>query len=324
MIRVVFLLAGCVLFAYLTSLLGPGQIIELLAQIGPNVLAVAVIYAGYQVCRAAALSRCLPEDAGRSFRDVLGIRISGEAVQFLTFTGPFLAEPTKMWLLRRRGLGTREAVAATVTEYLIYTFTSAALSIAGLMYLLDTFELDRALSIAAQIILLAMALFLLVSMVAIVFRIYLIGAIVQGVARLPKVRDRVRPDMDWVHRMEDLLLEVLRDHPARLLRIVIAELMAQALLIFEIYWILTTLDLEIGAAYPFLVEAATKFTSLAFFFIPTQMGAAEAVYALVFDALGLATAAGFTLALVRRVRSLLVAGAGLATLWLLTRRTAEP
>ena len=56
------------------------------------------------------------------YGDALAIRLSGEAIQSLTFTGPVLAEPTKAWLLEGRGLTLREGFAATITEYLIYTF----------------------------------------------------------------------------------------------------------------------------------------------------------------------------------------------------------
>ena len=178
--------------------------------------------------------------------------------------------------------------------------------------------LDRALLIATLALIVAMVLFLLVSTIAIVFRMYLIGSIIQGIAHLPLIRNRLRPNMETVHRFEDLLLEVLHEHPGRLLRIVTAELLAQALLLFEIYWILNTLDLSFPMVYPLVIEAAGKLVSLAFFFIPTQLGATEGTYAIVFNALDLPAAAGFTLAVVRRIRSLLVAGAGLVALWLLT------
>jgi len=75
-----------------------------------------------------------------------------ETIQFLTFTGPFLAEPAKMWLLQKRGLSPKRAVAATVSEYLIYTLTSAAFAIAALIYLLGNFELSRLVALAAKIL----------------------------------------------------------------------------------------------------------------------------------------------------------------------------
>ena len=61
-----------------------------------------------------------------------------------------------------------------------------------------------------------------------------------------------------------------------------------------------------------MIEGATKFIGLAFFFIPGQIGAAEGVYALVFKAVGLSASAGFALALARRLRNLLFSAIGLA------------
>jgi len=45
-----------------------------------------------------------------------------------------------------------------------------------------------------------------------------------------------------------------------------------------------------------LIEGATKFIGLAFFFIPGRMGAAEGTYALIFKTVGLSASAGFALA----------------------------
>lgn len=317
MLRLIFLILGAALFIALTIQLGMGEIVAMLRHLGWQFLTVTLLYGACQLARATALWGCLLARGTAAYRDLLWIRLSGEAVQFLTFTGPFLAEPAKAWLLKQRGVTTREAFAAVITEYLIYTFLSAGMTIVGLSYIRAHFALDGALATATRVIVFAMAAFLIVSAIAIVFRIYLIGRIIDGVSRLPFVRRHLRPDMEWINRMEDLLLAILRDRPLRLLAIMAVDLVAHGLLVFELYWILRALNLAFPAIYPFLVEATIKFVSLAFFYIPTQLGAAEGTYAVVFDVLGLATAAGFAVALVRRLRTLLVAGAGLIAMsWL--------
>src|SRR5205814_3585457 len=53
--------------------------------------------------------------------------------------GPILAEPTKAWLLETYGLTLKEGFAATITEYLIYTFVTTAMSIGSLAYLITRF-----------------------------------------------------------------------------------------------------------------------------------------------------------------------------------------
>jgi uncharacterized membrane protein YbhN (UPF0104 family) len=217
-----------------------------------------------------------------------------------------------MWLLQRRGLSTKHAVAATVLEYLIYTLTSAAFAVAGLMYLLNNFELSRPTSIAAEVIVYAMGTFLLAAAGAIVCRIYLIGAIIKAVSRLPLIGKYLRPDEKDVRDMEDLLFVVLRDHPLRFLLILTVEFAAQALLVLELFVLLRTTKKPFSVLDPFLIESATKFVGLAFFFIPGQVGATEGTYALIFKTVGLPASAGFAFAVARRLRSLLLASAGLA------------
>ena len=114
---------------------------------------------------------------------------------------------------------------------------------------------------------------------------------------------------------EDLLFAVLRDRPF-VLSILAVEFAAQALLVLELIVLLQAIGQPFPALHPFVIEAANKFVGLVFFFIPGQVGAAEGTNALIFKMVGLPASAGFALAM-RRLRSLLVAGLGLAfrTLW---------
>src|SRR5262249_38119548 len=77
------------------------------------------------------------------FAEVLKVRLSGEAIETLTFTGPFLAEPAKGWLLTRRGLAGVDAFSAVAIEYLMYTLTSAWMSTIALWLLLSRAALPR-------------------------------------------------------------------------------------------------------------------------------------------------------------------------------------
>jgi uncharacterized membrane protein YbhN (UPF0104 family) len=310
--RAVLLGFGSALFTYLLVRLGAAQIASLLLGIGWYFGLITAIYAGHQLIRAFAYWKCVAASERYSYWEIVRIRLSGEAIQFLTSTGPFLAEPAKVWLLRKRGLSAKHAVAATVSEYLIYTLTSAAFGVAGLTYLLITFELSRPASVAAQALIGTMGAFLLVALGAIIFRIYLIGAIIKGASRLPLIGKHVRLTEIDVRETEDLLFVVLRDHALRFLFIVAIEFAAQALLVLELFVLLKTTGKPFSILHPFLIEAATKFIGLAFFFIPGQVGAAEGAYSLIFKTVGLPASAGFALAVARRLRSLLVAGAGLA------------
>ncbi len=319
MTRLIFLLAGVLVFAYLLVQLGPVAVLSTLGRIGWGAVPIAAAYAVYQGLRALALVAAVPSGRSLRFTDAYWIRLSGEAIQFLTFTGPFLAEPAKALLLKSRGLSGSEGFAATITEYLAYTFTAAVLSIGTLWWLLEYGSLGAGSRTGATVLLYLMAAFLVTSVIAIATRTKLLGAILARVSRLPLVRRRLRPNMAEVHHVEDLMLEIMHDRPLRFARLLIVESAAHALHILELYVILLALELGAGFGIATLIEGAAKFIGVAFFFIPGQVGASEGTHTLIFEAIGLPAVAGFSVPFIRRIRGIVVAAIGLAAISALTR-----
>jgi hypothetical protein len=319
MTRIVLLVGGAALLAVLIRQLGVSDIVDALARVGWFFVVVLLLGGLHHATRALALHECVLRPGVIRYRDALAIRLSGEAIQSLTLTGPVLAEPTKAWLLETRGLTLTEGFAATIAEYLLYTFVTAAMSIAGLAYILSSVELPATAAAIAIGIICACGVFLAVSTVAIARRFYLIGTIIAWLARVGVLRGRLTPDMAWINRMEDLLLTVLRDSPARCLTIATLEAAAQGVLVLELLWLLRALDVTVPGVVAFAIEASIKFFEFAFLFVPLQLGVAEGSYAEIFDVMRLPLAAGFAVAFVRRLRGLTIASLGLALLALATR-----
>jgi hypothetical protein len=318
--RVIFLVAGVALFAYLFIQLGPAAVLEMLGRIGWGAIPIALAYAAYQSLRAVALTASAPDGTALRFRDAMWIRLSGEAIQFLTFTGPFLAEPAKAMLLKGRGLSAVQGFATTLIEYLSYTITAAMLSVATLWWVLANVALTGGVRVAVMVILWVMAGFLLASAAAIAMRVHLLGAILERFSGLPLVRRRLKPDMKDVHRVEDLLLDVMHDRPGRFGAILLIEAASHMVHILELYLILRALELGAGIGTAVLVEGAAKFIGMAFFFIPGQVGASEGAHTIIFEVLGLPGVAGFAVPFVRRIRGVAVAALGLLGMSVLTRR----
>lgn len=321
MLRAAFLALGLVLLVWVIVAQGPREILDLMLRVGWGIIPVTLVYAVYQAVRAAALWQCLPSPQAFGYRRTLWIRVSGEAVQFLTATGPFLAEPTKAWLLARGGLTGAEGFAATITEYLVNMLLAALLLAGAAAYLVASMNLGLALDTAARVLAIVSVVFVLVAAVAIWRRIYLIGAVLRGLGAIPVVGPRLRLDPAAVRRFEDRLLAVLRDDPGRLAVVALLEAVAHALLVIELALILSLSGLSFSLGRALLIEGATKFTSLAFFFIPAQVGASEGVLGAVAGVLGLPGAVGVAAALVRRIRGLLVSAVGLAALSRLWHRS---
>jgi uncharacterized protein (TIRG00374 family) len=321
MLRTVLLLLGVALLALLLWRLGPADIAALLGRVGWYFIPALALYAAHHAVRALALQACVLRRGRLGYRDALAIRLSGEAIQSLTFTGPVLAEPTRAWLLTRRGLTLQEGFAATITEYLISAFVTATMSIAGLLYILRRFHPPPIVAGVTIAVVVLFATFLVASVVAISRRFYLIGTIISGLGRMGLLRGRLRPNMVWINRMEDLLLAILRDRPARLATVVVIEAAAQAPLILELLWLLDALDVAAPWLAAFLIEASAKTIGIVFMVVPQQMGVAEGTYAVIFTVLALPATAGVAIALLRRIRALVVTGVGLAMLARLTGDT---
>ena len=319
MARLLFLLVGIAVFAWLFVQLGPATVLGMLGRVGWGAIPVAVCYGAFQSVRALALIASVGAGHRLRFRDALWVRLSGEAVQLLTFTGPFLAEPAKAWLLRRRGLTTGQGFAATLIEYLSYNLTAAAMSVAAVSWLLMNRMVEGGVRTAALVILGIMIGFLVSAALAIIFRVHLLGAILERIARLPLVRRRLRPNMTEVHKVEDLLLDVMHDRPARFARILLLESASHCLHALELLLILEALGAGVAVGTAMVIDGAAKFIAIAFFFIPGQLGAAEGAYSVIVQLVGLPAAAGFAVPFIRRIRSLVVAAAGLVGMSVLTR-----
>ncbi|HEY2904267.1 MAG TPA: lysylphosphatidylglycerol synthase domain-containing protein [Vicinamibacterales bacterium] len=310
--RALLFAAGAIVLAVLVARVGPTLIFDLLRRVGWAFLTVSLLYTVHLAVRSAALWRSLPSAVMR-FVDVFQIRLAGEAVEMLTFTGPFLAEPTKGYLLTRRGATGPDAFGAVAIEYLLYTLVSAWLAAGALALLLLRNALSP--SLRGPIIGLVVAIALLTAGF-VVAAITGVGLIVPTVRSAGWVvgRQRAERAAAAIEPVECVLVTFMHARPGRLAEVIILEGVVHTLLALEVATVLHALGLPFGWLDPFIVEGGVKFISVVFFFIPGQIGASESVYTILFQALGFPAAAGLTLALVRRVRALVVAAAGTVAL----------
>ena len=321
-VRVVVLIAGFAAIGVLVARLGPRLLLDLLTRVGWHILPIMAVYAAHVLMRAVSLWSVIVDRRVR-FADVLRVRLSAEAVEVLTYTGPFLAEPAKGWLLTRRGLSATEAFAAVATEYLLYTTVSAALALFGFAALATTAALPPSARPLAMMTAAAMAAFLVAFVFAAISGIGLIAPILGSLG--PVIgRSRATHAATAFAPIERLLIDFLHTRPARLAWVLITEVIGHALFVIEIWIVFAALAVPFSLHDAIVFEGSTKIGAVAFFYIPGQVGASEAMYAALARAMGLAASIGLTLALIRRLRSLAIASVGLLTLSVADRHTAAP
>jgi hypothetical protein len=314
-VRALPLIAGAALLIYVIHQLGPRQIAVMLMDLRWAFIPVLALYAGHQMSRAAALVLCVPRRYPLRFRDALPIRLSGEAVEFLTFTGPLLSEPAKGWLLQQRGCDRTVGLASTLTEYFASTVVASISAVLGVGFVLAVLRPAGAARGIALGALVGMSIFAALAISAVATRTPLLGPLVRVITRKPT------PSLDVI---EETLMQTAHDAPARLAGVVVLEIVAQLCLAFELILLLKGLHLPCTAGRAILMEGTMKFMNAAGFFVPAQVGVAEGSYALIFRLFGLPVAAGAAIAFARHVRSLLTALVGVAALTTLRFQSHAP
>jgi hypothetical protein len=143
-----------------------------------------------------------------------------------------------------------------------------------------------------------------------------VGLIVPILRRLRPIIGRQTGDRAALafEPIEDVIVTFLHHRYRRVAEVIAIEAFAHLMLIAEVWILVASLGFSASRSTPFIIEGGVKFIGIAFAFIPGQFGAFEGVYAFLAHAVGLPAAAGLTLALVRRARSLLVAAGGLVVL----------
>jgi uncharacterized protein (TIRG00374 family) len=294
--------------------LGPDNILSLFHQMGWRFFGVVLIFGVEELVRALALMQCLTSELRPPFQKLLYIRFIAEGVRAVTLTGPFLSEPTRAWLIRKQGVPSSQAIAATVAEYAVNSLVSAVLTVTGVAYLIKYVQPPQELRTAALVLMCGSTGYLIAAFIVLYRRTYLASALAKTVAGLTGLQHRSAAKLDGLRRTEDALLFMLRDRPNALARIAALEFAAQFLLFVETYWAVVSMGLIVSLVTASILEILTKLANVA------VAGIAEGAYVLLFHALGLPAAAGFALSLVKRLRSLAYALIGLGILALVPDR----
>lgn len=309
-LRLCLLAAGIAVLAIVLRVMGVREVIAMLRRSGWAIVWMIGLYAVHIAARGWVIWRNLPSP-GLSLIETLRIRFAAEAIEMLTFTGPFLAEPAKGWMFVRRGIPAGQAAGVIAFEYVTYMLVASWIALAGLAVLLRRSAFPAGVHGAIVALVVGLA----------VFALGVIWAAITGVGLLAPAVRLLRPVLGArrtasagaaVGSMESHLLGILHGNRRRLAEALAVQLAGHALLAVEILVLLRALGYPGHAADPWIVEGGVKFINAAFVFVPGQLGAAEGANALIVAALGYPATVGVTLSLLRRLRAYIVAAPGLA------------
>ena len=140
-LQTIAFLFGLGLLVYVIHRVGLQPIFDALMRIGFGFFILLAISGSRHVFRTISMAAAVPaEHRHFSFLQAFAARLGGEAISFLTFTGPLLGEATKVALLRRR-VPLTYGVPALVVDNLIYNLSVVFFILSGACVMLFTYNL---------------------------------------------------------------------------------------------------------------------------------------------------------------------------------------
>ena len=302
------IIAGVALFIYTMMGLDRDETVHQARELGLALPLVLLPSVGWHLLRAAGWWVCFPPEVRPSFWRVFRVRLAADGVGYVTIRG-VASEPLRVVLLMGR-VPPVVSAAASVLERTAMGIMSvvgvglfAAFAVSSDMLPSAWQGVFRGIAITALVVLVLSLLFLMRT-----GRYF--GPLIEGIHRRTGWRWAGGRTVRAISAVEDLFLKLARTDPRRIETLVALSVACYALMALEVSLVFWAIGQPISLWVGVIVETFTRSASVASGAIPGNLGALEASNVAVVKALGLV--GGGTLALFRRVRSLIFATLGLA------------
>jgi putative ABC transport system permease protein len=308
-------LLGLGLLIFVINRVGVQPLFDALLRIGFGFFIIVALSGLRHFLRTIAMRAAVPPEHRRiTFRHAFAARLGGEAISFLTFTGPLLGEATKVALLRKR-VPLTYGVTALVVDNLLYNLSVVFFVLTGAVVMLWWYPLPEEVNFVLVGIALVAALGIVTVAIAAKRRVMLMTWIIDRLAQLrlsPKVILKRR---DHIYHIESKVYDFYKHHPAAFFAMIACNLAAHATSVVEVYLALRMLGFQPQWAQAYIIESLTKVINFVFSFVPGTIGVYEGGTEVILQkGLGFTPAAGLALALVRKAAIVAWTSAGLIVL----------
>ncbi len=308
-------LLGLGLLIYVINRVGIQPLFDALLRVGFGFFIILGISGLRHFLRTIAMRAAVPKEHRRiSFRSAFAARLGGEAISFLTFTGPLLGEATKVALLRKR-VPLTYGVPALVVDNLLYNLSVVFFVLSGACVMLLYYPLPSGVYAILVLIAVVATLGILTAGFAAKRRVMLVTWFVDRLAQLrlsPKVILKRR---DQIHHLETKVYDFYRHHPGAFFGMIACDLLSHASSVIEVYVALHMLGFDPTVSQSYIIESLTKVINFVFAFVPGTIGVYEGGTEVILQkGLGFTPAAGLALALVRKAAIVCWTSVGLLVL----------
>jgi putative ABC transport system permease protein len=306
---------GLGLLIYVINRVGVQPLFDALLRVGFGFFVILGLSGLRHVLRTVSMRAAVPPEHRRiSFRNAFAARLGGEAISFLTFTGPLLGEATKVALLRKR-VPLTYGVPALVVDNLLYNLSVVFFVLSGAVVMLLRYPLPPGVYLVLITIAAVAASGILVAAIAAKRRVMLLTWLIDRLGELrlsPKVILKRR---HHIYHLESKVYDFYKHHPGAFFLMIACNLLAHAASVLEVYLALKMLGFQPQVAQAYIIESLTKVINFAFAFVPGTIGVYEGGTEVILQkGLGFTPAAGLALALVRKAAIVVWTSIGLLVL----------
>jgi uncharacterized protein (TIRG00374 family) len=319
LVSIAAIAVGLLLFVLTLFYIDLEETLESAGRLGLALPVILLPGACWQLLRTWGWAVAFPDADRPAFTRLFRVRLAADAISFFTVRGVF-GEPLKVVLLYDRvapEITTAAVALERVAFAILGTFIAALISVAAVTRLSMPGAWDTLFTVVVIGALIALVL------VAFISRHrtgdYL-GRLVTSIDHLTGRHLEASRIIRFVLEVEDVILQLLRGDRRRLVILTLLPIVCYFVMAVEVWTVFWAIGAPIGVTEGLTIETFARFASVAGAVIPGNIGALEASNAAVVAALGLG--GGGALALVRRIRALLWAAAGLALYPRIKTRTA--
>ena len=300
---------GIVLFGFTLYYIDLDETIASARRLGLALPVILLPGTCWHLLRTWGWATAFPEESRPAFTRLFRVRLASDAIGFFTVRG-IAGEPLKVLLLYDR-VAPEITAAAVALERL--AFAVIGIVLAALISLAAVTRLAMPAAWDTVFTMLIIGAVLVLWLAGLVIRRrpgdYL-GRLVAAIARATGRQLEQSRSIRFILAVEDALLQLIRGDRRRLVTLTVLAVVCYLLMTIEVWLVLWAVGAPSSIIEVLTIETFARLASVAAAAIPGNIGALEASNAAVVAALGLS--GGGALALARRIKALLWAGAGLA------------
>ena len=295
-------LLGLALLVLVMYWLGYRTVLESLSRVGWGFLPIIGLNVFRHFLRASSMYLAVPAELRNfKYRSAVAARFGGEAISFLTFTGPFLGDATKAILLKKK-ISLTHGASAVLIDNVLYYLSVLLMILAGVGAFVYFFESSRnAMGGVLWAIVIGSVLIFAVIAMAIGFKVTPLSRMIAILAKRDLAPKFVLKLSGSILNVETNVFQFYHHRRADFFKLFAISSFVHVVSVCEVYLALKLLGFESFWSTAYIIESLTKVINVIFSFVPGTIGVYEGGNSVILLSLGYTAVVGVALALVRRV-----------------------